>query len=98
MKYLIAFCFLIQLLHATAAKPEFPDLNKHMKLIFKGKNLTDVFDGSQTVSKFDGEVTDVRQFILCAPFELKNVSDVVCELDYSFYVQSDNDSISNNGK
>ena len=53
---------------------------KHIKLIDQGKDLTKVFDGSQTVS-VGGEV---ENFILCAPFDQKGEEDMKCYIEYSF--------------
>ena len=92
MKSIIAFFLLIQLLHA--AEPEFPDLNKHIKLNFKGDNFTDVFDGSQTVS-VNGTVD---KFILCAPFNLTNKDGALCDISYSYALQTDSSFWSGSGK
>ena len=93
MKYLAIFCLILQLLHA--AESEFPDLNKHIKLTLKGVNLTNVFDGSQTVS-VDGKVD---QFILCAPFDLKTPEGAHCDIDYSYILhQAGGSMISGHGK
>ena len=89
MKYIITLCLLIQLLNAA----EFPDLNKHITLIWKGVDLTNVFDGSKTVSK-DGEVD---RFILCGPFDLVNPDGGLCDIQFSWAIQRGTSTSSGSG-
>jgi len=80
MKYIIAFCLLIQILHAA----EFPHMNGYLSLKYNGVDLTKTFDGSWTASANDM----VLDFTLCGDFGQKNLNGAVCDVDYDYWIKT----------
>ena len=85
---MIRFIVALLLIQAFSCA-EFPDLEKHIKLVWNNTNLTGQFDGSQTVSDKDGNVAN---FILCGAFN-NSAYNGDCSYNYSYAEQLDSGSI-----
>jgi len=75
IQFIVALLF-VQALHCA----EFPDLEKHIKLVWNKTDLTGQFDGSQTVGDKDGNVDN---FILCGAFN-NSAYNGDCSYTYSY--------------
>jgi len=62
---------------------EFPNLNQNLKLTYKGVDMTNIVDFSQTVSK-QGQV---ERFILCGPFD-QTANGAGCVMRYESEVKT----------
>lgn len=88
------FKFIIALLLVQAFYcAEFPDLEKHIKMVWNNITVTGI-DGSQTVSDQDG---NVYGFTLCGAYN-NSASNGDCSYDYSFGRQTSGGYFSGSGK